>query len=230
MAKLMRWVVLCALGFSLPAVSLWAQELIPLDPAEFGYSDVVYLEGSTYVVVFDTKGHEDEARIGLLTLEEEAMPLLVGLTGIDWGDPRSRASDLEAICAVPGRAGEFLALESGPWEGRPGRIFRLRVTPKSAVVLGADDMPTLAPNDLGPFHSVVYAVAQVESTADAPIGVIPVPGVSWEIAGHKVEGVAAPPPSSRYALILSAFEDELMGGGVRVLHAVAPMGRRRLSR
>ena len=89
---------------------------------------------------------------------------------------------------------------------------------------------TVDGGDWGPFHSVVYAVALVEATADAPIGVIPVPGVSWEIADHKVEGVAAPPPSARYALILAAFEDELMGGGVRVLQAVAPMSKRRLSR
>ena len=297
-------------------LSLFAQGCVTQGSGELGYSDVSYFEEETYVVVFDTKGFEDEARIGLLTLEDAAVPSLLGLTGIDWKDPRSKASDLEAICAVPGRGGEFLVLESGSWEDRPGRIFRLEVIRSSARVLGADDMPTLAPNDpdqtgdqyegmacaprdegkilvvlgerggsaayprgvlrwgvfdlgtnefqrlpggeegevvsapgvwpasggrrditglyldegntlwasaavdggdLGPFHSAVYAVALVDATADTPVGVIPGPVVEWEILEHKIEGLAAPPPSSRYGSILAAFEDEMMGGDGRIL-------------
>ena len=119
------------------------------NPGEFGFSDIAPMDSVTFVVVFDTKGFEDAPRLGLLTLNEDGVESLIGFEGVDWKDPRERASDLESLCAVPARPGEYLVLESGSWEGRPGRVFHLKVSKKEARVLGAADIPILAPNAPG---------------------------------------------------------------------------------
>jgi len=76
--------------------------------------------------------------------------------------------------------------------------------------------------DTGPFNSVVYPVARVEAGAPSPIAVIADPAVTWQLAGRKIEGLAAPPSAWRYAWILAATEDEDLGGDVYALETVVP--------
>lgn len=318
--------VVFALVLLLGCAGGWAEYLDPDTGRPVGFSDLAALDGSTYVVVTDVKSHQAGRRLGRLTVPDAGPPQLEMLPLVEWGDPRGKASDLEGVCALPGHPGEFLVLESGSWQERPGRVFRLRIEDASATVLAFHDLPTLAPNDVGrtgdqyeglacatrreeddrvtavllilgerggsvahpsgrlrwaeydlgqdaiswsdegetglavtapgswlrpfaqrdvsalyldatgtvwaaateeggdtgPFNSVVYSVARVEAGAPSPIAVIPDPAVTWQLAGRKIEGLAAPPRVWRYAWILAATEDEDLGGDVFALETVVP--------
>jgi len=81
-------------------------------------------------VLHDTKEKDVTDRLGLLALSVGA-----GLTykpvSIDWSEQIWRASDLESICALQGRPGQFLAAESGYWKNRYGRVFHLDIVKRA---------------------------------------------------------------------------------------------------
>jgi hypothetical protein len=81
------------------------------------------LSDSTYWVVYDVKSHKDGVRLGLIKLTGETIDVF--LFEIDsWGE-EGISSDLESICAVPGKSNEFLIAESGNWQGALGRMFHI---------------------------------------------------------------------------------------------------------
>lgn len=137
-----------ALLLALVPVGLFAQHLDPVTGAPLGFSGIDRLEGDRYAVVFDTKSHRSERRLGILTLGPDRPPDLRTLPVADWKDPRSDGNDLEGVCALPGRPGELLAVESGSWQGRPGRIFRIALADSAAMVKGFHDLPLMVDNDL----------------------------------------------------------------------------------
>ena len=110
-----------------------------------GFSGLVLVEDEIYLGIHDTKSFEDAVRLSLFDVQQQSeRPVTVE----DWEHAEGRSSDLEAGCAVPGRANEFLVAESGDWKGQYGRVFHLRlnVTSSTAQVLGVADFPTWASN------------------------------------------------------------------------------------
>lgn len=107
---------------------------------------MAWMGGDRYLVVHDTKVHRDHPRLGVIEVGGEEGVRYRAIEVSDWGHGDGRSSDLESVCALPGRPDEFLAAESGTWEGAFGRIFHLRVTSDQAEVLHAERLPGLADN------------------------------------------------------------------------------------
>lgn len=98
------------------------------EPADF--SGIAPLSQSTCISISDYKAKSDKHRVYMVRFEKSGYsvaPLEVDV----WGDSRHldepNASDLEAICPVPGKTGEFFMAESGWWKNTAGRIFRVRI-------------------------------------------------------------------------------------------------------
>ena len=94
-----------------------------LAPPVIGYSGMTPLDATTYLVVHDFKSAGP--RLGLLRVAGPGSPRYEPLDAGDWPSPDRRATDLEAVCALPG--GGFLAAESGPSAGRAGRMFHFEL-------------------------------------------------------------------------------------------------------
>jgi hypothetical protein len=114
-----------------------------------GYSGMTLIAPDMYVVVHDTKNQEDGPHLGLLRLKKDQGVIYNEIVIQDWQHPDGRANDLESVCALPNHVGEFLAVESGYWEGRYGRIFHLRLQGEEAQVLGTISLPSFADNGKG---------------------------------------------------------------------------------
>ena len=109
-------------------------------PGRFGAS------GPRIVVVHDSKVSPDEVtwpRLGVIRARGSEVEYTT--VAVDWM-PHGPASDLEAACLVPGTDDELLALESGYYQGRFGRLFHLQLGGTSeaptARVLGAAQLPS----------------------------------------------------------------------------------------
>ncbi|MCR5661785.1 MAG: hypothetical protein K6G50_06620 [bacterium] len=87
------------------------------------FSGMAPFSKESVAVVNDAKEKNDNFRVAIYYPAENSMEKVK----IDWGKQK-RASDLEAICPVPGCRGEFFLAESGYWKGDYGRIFRLKVS------------------------------------------------------------------------------------------------------
>ena len=121
-----------------------------------GISGMAQIDDSRYLFVRDLKGFESGARLGVLQLNADQNYSITDVDIADWRHADGPASDLEAMCAMPGLSGEFLLLESGHWEGRFGRLFRVRLTrvddAYSATVMHVFELPEFdskGPNDPG---------------------------------------------------------------------------------
>ncbi len=114
-----------------------------------GSSGMTRVNDSTFIVVYDLKGHKTGTRIGLIEITSSGLDI----TPIDvsyWG-PEGISNDLESVCAIPGKKNEFLAAESGNWQGRFGRIFHIKldIPQNKATVLGSFKPPVIKTNDRG---------------------------------------------------------------------------------
>ncbi len=158
---------------TITAFAALALTITPAWAADFpGASGMAKLDDSHYLCVQDTKAHSDKARLAVLTvnsfyaLSEEAVeavcqggqsqiPVQDAELGVsmnytslpcDWPEAfGGRSSDLEAVHAINGRPGEYLATESGYWQGKFGRLFHLKVSGAgdnwTAQVLRAYQLP-----------------------------------------------------------------------------------------
>ncbi len=122
---------------------------IDIKKSSGGSSGMEQLNDSTYLVVYDFKIFEAGVRLGLVILTEETID--VHPIKIDHWDEEGISSDLESVCAVPGKADEFLVAESGNWQGERGRVFHIQldITTMKAKVLGTLKLPMLHRNDRG---------------------------------------------------------------------------------
>lgn len=143
--------VALALGPSLCALLCSVAHAAPFP----GASGMAKLDDSHYLCVQDVKAHSDKPRLAILSVEqyykldEDALKQLckdggnevpagkaeLGLhmdyapLDCDWSmAEEGRSSDLESVHAIIGRPGEFLAAESGYWQGQFGRVFHLKVS------------------------------------------------------------------------------------------------------
>jgi hypothetical protein len=118
-----------------------------ITPAPFsppiGYSGLVQIEKSTFLVVHDTKAKIPGPRLGTILVQPGKAPVYVPIN-VRWA--AEPPNDVESVCSVPGRENEFLIAESGYWDGKFGRIFHI-VLSKSveqwdASVKGTIALPT----------------------------------------------------------------------------------------
>ncbi|MFC4656363.1 MULTISPECIES: hypothetical protein [Rheinheimera] len=97
-------------------------------------------DGVSYLAVQDKKIQRPGDRLISIQLAPNQPPVHQPLYVTNW-PAGQMASDLEALCALPGRPGEYLAAESGTWQGAFGRLFHLKVFPSYAQVLGSYELP-----------------------------------------------------------------------------------------
>jgi hypothetical protein len=114
-----------------------------------GSSGMEQLTDTSYLVVYDLKTYKKGIRLGLIIVTDEAVdvyPIQVAT----WGS-EGISSDLESICAIPGRTDEYLVAESGNWKGEIGRIFHIKVDidKLEATVVSSMKYPLLHRNDFG---------------------------------------------------------------------------------
>lgn len=114
-----------------------------------GSSGMEQIDDCTYLVVYDLKNFIDGYRISMIKVSEESLVVMpIGVSS--WGE-KGIPSDLESICSIPGRDGEYLTAESGNWQGKLGRIFHLKVDTSrlQASVMGIVQLPMQDRNDFG---------------------------------------------------------------------------------
>ncbi|HKJ15885.1 MAG TPA: hypothetical protein VJ984_00865 [Xanthomonadales bacterium] len=103
------------------------------------------INDTNYIVVHDIKAHRNGHRLSVIETTSEANLEIFPVTVSDWKHADGRASDLESICRIPGKNNEFLAAESGHWDGKFGRLFHIRLEglapPYSASIIKAYDLP-----------------------------------------------------------------------------------------
>lgn len=146
------------------------------------YSGMVQMpDRGTYLVVHDTKtGPEPPwvSRIGVLSLSPRGELAYQSLPITDWGAGEEQPNDLESCCPIPGRPDEYLIAESGYYQGRFGRLFRIRVTRLPGSVL---------------YHGQVLGVLRPE----------PLPDAGYTTPGpRQFEGMACLPSGSDLLLVL----------------------------
>jgi hypothetical protein len=91
-----------------------------------------------FLVIHDTKGPLG-ARLGAISIQKEG-PKYQELGICNWPTYEDLPNDLEGICSIPERPGEYLIVESGFYHGHFGRIIKIRFPigiPGNAEYLGS---------------------------------------------------------------------------------------------
>lgn len=114
----------------------WTKET-PVLP---GISGMARLGSRSFVVVHDRKSNDPRPRVGRLYVDPAGCVHYKPFA-INWEGAGGLPSDLESICPIPGRAGEFLAAESSGWIDRTGRVFHLAVDGTWCQVIGVSWLP-----------------------------------------------------------------------------------------
>lgn len=100
-----------------------------------GISGMARFDNNRYLIVHDTKDPKTASRFGLLNISKQGV-LDYEPVPVDWSEQKWRASDLESVCALPGRPSEYLAAESGYWKNRYGRVFHLEIVKRAGEWAG----------------------------------------------------------------------------------------------
>ena len=136
-----------------------AQTLLP------GISGMVKVAGNQFLVVHDGK-KKTEPRLGVVDVTAEGPSYRqVGIN--NWPSDEDPANDLEGVCAIPKRQGEYLAVESGfyPEYGDFGRIVKFGYgggASASAQYLGVfRPFPPPADDAETPKHEQIEGLASV---------------------------------------------------------------------
>ena len=198
-----------------------------------GISGMAQIDGSRYLVVRDLKDSEDGARMGILALNDDRPYDIADVTVTDWVHADGRPSDLEAACAIPGRNDEFLLLESGHWQGRFGRLFRVRLvlsgeTYRAAVVhvFEVPEFDPKGPGDPGDEMEGLACAAKNDGRIVAILGerggssVYPNGRVRWFTIDVEANSVTWTEPG-RAGLAVDApgeWQDRLTNRDVSALH------------
>ncbi|MEZ5003776.1 MAG: hypothetical protein R2730_12155 [Chitinophagales bacterium] len=112
-----------------------------------GSSGMEQLSDNSYLVVYDLKTYSNGIRLGIIEVFDDS--ITVKPVAVDHWDAEGIASDLESICAIPGRTNEFLIAEAGNWQGKLGRVFHIKLdrVNQKAMMLGSFKYPQLHRND-----------------------------------------------------------------------------------
>lgn len=95
-------------------------------------------QNGRFLAVTDAKAESPQVRLGWVDPQNGSFRGL----GSEWGDHRP-ARDLEAVTAVQGQPGRFLAVEGSSWEGQSNRLFQLSVDDTGSQVERAYELPPL---------------------------------------------------------------------------------------
>lgn len=111
-----------------------------------GYSGIAPLADG-YLVVHDSKNDPRLPRLGFVRPGATAGDGYRAIIVRDWSPLQGEPQDLESVCALSGRGGEFLLAESGHYSGRTGRVLHIRLQRNASAwrvrVLHAFDLPKL---------------------------------------------------------------------------------------
>ena len=124
----------------------WATPLLSEGGNHPGFSGMAQIKHNKYVVVHDAKTDEKGPRLGTIKIRKNRAPKYASLEVENWKHEDGRSNDLESICAIPGRSGEFLMAESGYQKQRFGRLFHITVHKKIVQVLSVLSLPLIADN------------------------------------------------------------------------------------
>ncbi len=117
--------------------------------ASNGFSGMARIDDTHYLAVHDEKSHESGARISVIEVSSGQNVRVTAVEPATWKHRDGQSSDLEGVCSIPERDGEFLLVEGGHYDGRFGRVFHVRVdvtaTPYQVEVLYAFDLPEFYP-------------------------------------------------------------------------------------
>jgi hypothetical protein len=134
-------------------------------PLLLGISGMVKIGINQFLVVHDAKC-PDEPRLGVIDVRVDGPSYRE--VGIDkWPSSESLPHDLEGICAIPERSGEYLVVESGfePKCGHFGRVIKIGYgggSASSAEYLGAfRPFPPPPNNSATPRHEQIEGIASV---------------------------------------------------------------------
>ncbi len=94
-----------------------------------GYSGMVKVSDNAFFTVNDRKNPSEPGyRLGIVSLTPNSGIVFTPINVPDWNDEDGEPRDLEACCAVPGRANEFLLAESSVFDGNFGRTFHVTLS------------------------------------------------------------------------------------------------------
>ncbi len=114
-----------------------------------GFSGMAMIDDTHYLAVHDELSHESGARISVLEVAADRNINITSVTPANWKHNAGRSNDLEGVCAIPKRDGEFLLVEAGHYDGDFGRMFHVKVDITKAThdveVLYAFDLPEFDP-------------------------------------------------------------------------------------
>ena len=125
---------------AVPAAPAAAPATVPIAPFP-GISGMAPMADGRYLVVIDTKSYSSEPRFGLLDAVAKGGSRFEVLPVDGWDKVGGLSNDLEAVCALPGRGDEFLALESSYRDDNFGRVLHLRVRDGRIAMLKALQLP-----------------------------------------------------------------------------------------
>jgi hypothetical protein len=118
-----------------------------------GVGGMLYLGNQTFLVAHDAKAAQPpRPRLGLLRVASHGVRYQA--LEVDW-TATGESSDVESLCAVPGRPDRFLAIESRQFQGKYGRILVMERQGEQIRSLAAIYLPVLE--------------AQVEGSACLPL-------------------------------------------------------------
>jgi len=127
MPHVVRWFILFMSTFALAACASSTRSPGAGAPAMFmAGSGLARLDARRYIVVNDAPADAGGPRLGLIDVGPHLQPHYTELPA-NWADVGGPAGGLEAVCAIPGRAGEFLAAEGAYAGDRLGRVFHFAV-------------------------------------------------------------------------------------------------------
>ena len=110
-----------------------------------GFSGMANIDSKNFLTVHDELSFENGNRISVIQTTKDKNIDVLPVQVADWKHKDGQSSDLEAVCRLPGRNGEFLLVEAGHWEGKFGRMFHIKIDlsnkPYRATVLGVFDLP-----------------------------------------------------------------------------------------
>lgn len=136
-----------------------------------------------FLVTHDAKGFVGP-RLGVIALQSEG-PHYHTIDIHNWPSSEHLPNDIEGICAIPGRPGEYLLAESGfyPKHGNFGRILKIRYPGGS--VAGAEYLGSFRPLPPPPDNSDTPKHEQVEGITAVAYG--STMALLLALRGHKKE-------------------------------------------
>jgi hypothetical protein len=157
-------------------------------------SGMVMLDAQSYLAIDDKKIERRGDRLTIVHVTEQGLrPQSVPV--MNWPNGQA-ANDLESICALPERTGEYLIAESGSWQGEFGRLLHIKMGNTSASVLASYQLPIKYDNS-------------PEQTGDQFEGMVCLnkgPNRYLIVLGERGDGTRIDHPTAAASLVVGDFD------------------------